>query len=66
LGAPDREAVLQHLRAGRTIMDAVAATRRSYGALSNARKADPDYDAAVIDPREAGARAVSRVTIPAR
>lgn len=53
-GAEDREAVLALLRAGRTIIDAVAATGWSYDALSNARKTDPAFDAAVIDAREAG------------
>ncbi|WP_223874372.1 DNA-binding protein [Salinispora mooreana] len=53
-GPEDREAVLQHLRSGLTIMEAVAATGWSYDALSNARKNDTAFDAAVIDAREAG------------
>lgn len=69
-GPEDAEAVLEHLCAGHTVVDAARLAGWSYDALSNARKNDPDLDAAVIAAREEGrqpgssgdhARAVSRV-----
>ena len=67
----DAEAVLEHLRAGHTIVAAARLAGWSYDALPKARKLDPTLDAAVIAVREQArrpgepgdhARAVSRIS----